>query len=404
MFQEWNISDKVFGSTTDNGQNIVNAIGLLGLQHFPCLAHTLQLSIKKALNISKVHSTIGRCKKLVEHFNKSPKETYKLREKQKMLQIPEHQLIQDCPTRWGSTLNMLERVSEQQAAIAAVLMEGKLQHLMPEGGEWSIIESLVNILHPFQEATEVMSKEKYPTISSVKPVLYKLLEKTLKVEDGDENATKMMKEEIKADLAQRYQASDIKDVLNTSTFLDPRYKELPFLSAADREEIYDNVKTELISMQLALPEDQLPDHPTARHSQTETRDLDENDSRPAKRTRKDDKEESRFSKLLGDIFSHETADQPPRIVASEKVERELSLYKAEEPACLDSNPLEWWKDRKLAYPSLSKLVRKRYSMVATSVPSERLFSTAGNVIRERRSCLLPDNADKLIFLHENTKL
>jgi len=47
MYQEWNIVDKVFGGTTDNGQNIVNAIGLLGLQHFPCLAHTLQLAIKK---------------------------------------------------------------------------------------------------------------------------------------------------------------------------------------------------------------------------------------------------------------------------------------------------------------------------------------------------------------------
>jgi len=84
MSQEWNISDKVFGSTTDNGQNIINAIGLLGL------AHTLQLLIKKAFTVSKVHSTIGRCKKLVEYFNKSPKETYKLREKQKILQIPEH--------------------------------------------------------------------------------------------------------------------------------------------------------------------------------------------------------------------------------------------------------------------------------------------------------------------------
>ena len=60
-----------------------------------------------------------------------------------MLQIPEYQLVQDCPTHWGSTLNVLERVSEQQAAIAAVLIEEKLQHRMPERGEWSIIEILV---------------------------------------------------------------------------------------------------------------------------------------------------------------------------------------------------------------------------------------------------------------------
>ena len=40
------------------------------------------------------------------------------------------------------------------------------------------------------------------------------------------------------------------------------------------------------------------------------------------------------------------------MAASEKVERELSLYRAEQPAGLDSNPLKWWKGRKLTYPSL----------------------------------------------------
>ena len=45
---------------------------------------------------------------------------------------------------------MLECVSEQQAAIAAV-------HLMPEGVEWSLIDNLISIFHPFQEATEIMS-------------------------------------------------------------------------------------------------------------------------------------------------------------------------------------------------------------------------------------------------------
>ena len=40
MFQNWGISSKVFGATADNGQNMVNCIELLGLEHFPCFAHT----------------------------------------------------------------------------------------------------------------------------------------------------------------------------------------------------------------------------------------------------------------------------------------------------------------------------------------------------------------------------
>ena len=44
-----------------------------------------------------------------------------------MLKLPQHKFIQDCITRWGSTLGMLTRPKEQQAAIAAVLMEGKVR-------------------------------------------------------------------------------------------------------------------------------------------------------------------------------------------------------------------------------------------------------------------------------------
>ena len=65
MFQSWNISHNVFCATTDNAANIVNAASLLGIEHFPCFAHTLQLSVKKALDVQNVRNTIARCKKLV---------------------------------------------------------------------------------------------------------------------------------------------------------------------------------------------------------------------------------------------------------------------------------------------------------------------------------------------------
>ena len=140
----------------------------------------------------------------------------------------------------------------------------------------------------------------------------------------------------------------------------------------------------------------------------QTNELDEiesgSSSKPAKKAKKSDNTETRFSKLLGEIFNNDSDDLPPRLAVSEKLKWEVSLYRAEKPADLDSDPLKWWKHWKLVYLLLTKLIKKRYSMVATSVPSERLFSTAGNIINEKRSNLLPENADKLLFLHENTKL
>ena len=194
IFEEWKIDHKVYGATTDNDKNIVNAcVDHLKLVHMPCIGHTLQLAVKSALEITSVKKALGRCRKCVEHFNRSTKATYKLREKQQLLKIPQHAVIQDCITHWGSTLHMLQRLQEQQAAIAATLMESKDTHLMPEGSEWKIIDELVNVLTPFNLATETLSGEKYPTISMIVPLLHKLLNVSLKICDNDDTCTKRLR-------------------------------------------------------------------------------------------------------------------------------------------------------------------------------------------------------------------
>ena len=372
MLQDWNISEKVYAGVTDNGSNIVNAIGLLGIEHFPCFAHTLQLAIKRGLDVPRVQRVLGRCKKLVEHFKKSNKETYKLREKQNMLKLPEHKLIQDCVTRWGSTLAMLERLMEQQAAIAAVLMDEKVRRLMPEGEEWTIIEQLVEILTPFQQATEAMGAVKYSTLSMVKPLLYKLSQITLNVNDSDTATVKQVKTTIKNDLDGRYQTAALQRIMNVAMYLDPHYKELPFLTLINKQVMVEQVEDELMEMQ-------------PQESEEPEREIEEPEP-PAKKLKK-----GPVTKLLGDLFE----SQEKSSSHSDDVEKELNLYKAEQPADLESNPLTWWKERQSLYPLMSKLVRKVLSFVATSVPSEQLFSTSGN-ITEKRSCLSSEHADQLI--------
>ena len=84
------------------------------------------------------------------------------------------------------------------------------------------------------------------------------------------------------------------------------------------------------------------------------------------------------------------------------VESELRRYQDEETIDnLDSDPLVWWNSRVCQYPLLSQLVRMVWSLPATSVPSEQVFSAAGNVLTKRRARLLPENLDKLVFLHQN---
>ena len=66
----------------------------------------------------------------------------------------------------------------------------------------------------------------------------------------------------------------------------------------------------------------------------------------------------------------------------------------------EKNPLQWWKQQGHAFPRLSILSRSLLCIPATSVPSERVFSKAGELVSARRANLSKKNVDMLIFLNK----
>lgn len=66
-----------------------------------------------------------------------------------------------------------------------------------------------------------------------------------------------------------------------------------------------------------------------------------------------------------------------------------------------SSPLEWWAHKEKQLPRLAKLARSYLAIPATSTPSERVFSLAGNTITRQRASLHPAHVDALIFLNAN---
>lgn len=61
------------------------------------------------------------------------------------------------------------------------------------------------------------------------------------------------------------------------------------------------------------------------------------------------------------------------------------------------DPTAWWKWNHLRLPKLAAVAWAYLSTPPTSVPSEPLFSTAGNIIADNHTRLLPDNAERLMF-------
>ena len=105
--------------------------------------------------------------------------------------------------------------------------------------------------------------------------------------------------------------------------------------------------------------------------------------------------------FFGDTFQNSSDE----LGTTETAESELQKYELEDALSLDSKePLLWWKEHELNYKFLSILAKQFLCITSTSVPSERLFSSAGNLLSERRSRLSPENVEKLLFLYENNKL
>ena len=89
----------------------------------------------------------------------------------------------------------------------------------------------------------------------------------------------------------------------------------------------------------------------------------------------------------------------------EVVEEELSSFKKEPIVPLDVHPfiIRWWKVNVFKYPLITKVAKYSVGVPGTSdcVPSEPVFSTAGEVVTTWRALLNADNVDQLIFLKCN---
>ena len=96
--EEWKIDirKKVAAVTTDNAQNVRNAvIECLLLPAIPCAGHSLNLAVQDGLGVQEVQRALARAKKIVSHFHKSRLDSEALKDKQKQL-AQEKPVISAC--------------------------------------------------------------------------------------------------------------------------------------------------------------------------------------------------------------------------------------------------------------------------------------------------------------------
>ena len=68
------------------------------------------------------------------------------------------------------------------------------------------------------------------------------------------------------------------------------------------------------------------------------------------------------------------------------------------------NVLEWWEVHESQLPMMATLVKNILCVPATSTPSERMFSKAGNLITKKRASLKPKKVDMMLFLNASINI
>ena len=96
---------------------------------------------------------------------------------------------------------------------------------------------------------------------------------------------------------------------------------------------------------------------------------------------------SALDRLLGKTFKSPTRSSPTRLTPEAMAEREVKLYREADPLALSGDPLAWWKRDAHMYPLLAKLAKRYLCVPGTSVPSERVSSTASDIITAQRSAI-----------------
>ena len=151
----------------------------------------------------------------------------KLHQIQESLGLPQHRLKQDEPTRWNSSLNMLQSIVEQKMAIAAFVSENDISILNQT--QLDLANKVIKVLEPIEEIT----KSVLACISVIIP-LVRALTKTLS-HNGDDYGVCRMKAEMLQSIERRFADVEEKEVLVLATIIDPRFKDIFFSGAVNRQ-------------------------------------------------------------------------------------------------------------------------------------------------------------------------
>ena len=383
--------------------------------HVRCMGHVINLAVQtllKALRVtaldneahlvdeddtnltdrSQIYAASYKSRKIIAKIRSSHRLWESLEAQSQAARISPKRPILDMPVRWNSTHAMLERILELRPAIDAVCryvnlkiyyfieiltniycrLEERLQRFQLSIEEWSLLQHLKDILDIFIKATEHLSGSSYPTLSAQLPYFSVLATRLEAIVDKERASGSIFHEACVA----RWQKLDeyhckTGSAQSIATILDPRCKLQTFRNLSWQDQWIAEAET---AIQRVYKQQYAP-HPVSRPS-----------TPPA----------SSSQEYLEDDFMTAVFGTGSSQLTELSVMSELDIYLEEKVELPQVDPIEWWRTYESRFPNLSRMARDYLAIPATSVPSERCFSLAGNVLTKQRSSMTEGMANAIM--------
>ncbi|XP_028445794.1 zinc finger BED domain-containing protein 4-like isoform X2 [Perca flavescens] len=348
-------------------------------QRMPCLAHSLQLTLKDAMKHTNVHSVITKARKLVHTVRKSSAAN------EELIKRCGKTLVRDCSTRWNSTFDMLRRLLETSAELNQLLENFGMDTLLTS--DWAKLENLVKLLEPFAVHTDQLQSDSQ-SLSRVVPCLLNLEAHLLMTAVGKPLAQILLKS-----LRERFAGILSPDSIQfdatpaAACLMDPSVSLV--LQSPDTVPLKRASQSfvQNLAAQYHPPSSQY-DGATSRTTQTPT-------GAPLAVLQK-------YRFLASRIEVNVSSTNQPNLTDGLLIEMEKYVCDVKQ-GVFNETPLQFWRSREAVYPKLAPVALDLVSAPASQAFVERIFSLCGLLssgLRNRTTTSL----EQRVFLKINKKL
>lgn len=211
--------------------------------------------------------------------------------------------------------------------------------------------------------TTEMSAENYVTISKVLPIV-SCLNNGVSSQLPKSDLGESLKNAVIAQLNRRFGNIEIFNLFPVATLLDPRFKNLHLKDPVACANAIKHLKEMVSNNRMVLS----------------SSSSEEDNSESAKVFNLWE-----YHQRLAHKRSSSRASSSRKTNSNSPSDQLVMNYLSAPVTPLKQNPLETWEDMKSVYPLIYIEAQKVFCVVATSVPSERLFSKAGATLSKERN-------------------